>query len=367
MQRRIFKSTSGRYGLSSEWVLTNGPFYLSKWNPELTVVLASDKAKEEASGKTKKIYTEPLKRRECYKGNTSVSPSTVTLTIKQADASFAEKINDGSYDASPIPYEIINEISEKNVTTFVYPNITWGFYVNCKDDVLKNQILRIALFQATDISKIELPDGAEQSYGAIPSSCRVGDKGYRDAAGNVGRLGYNALTARQNWDKGLEANELPTAQLTVLCAKEHEQLVRKLIQNWQSVLGISLVAKLESVEMTELLNTADKGEYSVALLPVKAESASPVQFLNQFTNGKGYTHYNSEQYNNAVIKLQTIGSADALANGCKAAEEHLIKNGVLFHLFAQNSYYAVSKSVTGIYYHPAAENICFISAEKEDK
>lgn len=359
---KFFEFASGKYGLDTEWILTNGPFYLSKWTPDSSVVIRSDKPSD---SKERDDFDRQAKRRNHYTGEFPVMPASVTLTIKKNSEAFADKLNDGTYDAAPVPYEFAENISEKDVTTFVYPNITWGFYVNCADEVLKNQILRISLFQATDANKIQLPEGAEPANGFIPSSCRIDDKGYRDLADNVGRLGYSALTARQNWDRGLQESGLTTAKLTVLCSKEHEQTVRKLIQNWQSVLGISLVAKLDAVEPSELLSVADRGEYSVALLPVKAENASPVQFLNQFTNGGGYTHYNSPAFNNAVAKLQTTGSANELAAGCRAAEEHLIKNGVLFQLFSQNSYYGVRKDVTGIYYHPAAENICFIGAEKE--
>lgn len=358
--KEFFESSAGKYGLESEWCLTNGPFYISKWNPEASVVLRADKPAGEKSKKDK-----DARERSHYKGNSPVMPASVTLTVKNNAETFADKINDGTYDAAPISADYIGSVSDKEASVFVYPNITWGFYVNCNDEVLKNQILRIALFQATDYGKLELHGNLEAANGFIPSSCRIGGKAYRDLAGNVGRLGYSALTARQNWDKGLQESELSTAKLTVLCSKEHEQMVRKLIQNWQSVLGISLVAKLDSVESSALSETADKGEYSIALLPVKAENASPVQFLNQFTNGGGYTHYNSQSFNNAVVKLQTTGSSSELASGCKAAEEHLIKNGVIYQLFSQNSYSAIRKNVTGIYYHPAAENISFISAQKE--
>lgn len=362
--QEFFKNSTGRYGLSDEYCLTNGPFYISKWNQDVSVVLTADKQTE--SGKKENKYDKQAKNRNCYKGSSPVSPASVTFTVKSDSSLNAQKLNDSVYDAAYVPEDRISELSEKNVTKFIYPNITWGFFVNCNDSVLKNQTLRISLLQSTDISKISLPEESEMSSGFIPSSCRVGDKSYRDLAGNIGRLAYSSLQSRQNWDKELEKAGLSSAQITVLCSTEHEQLVRKLIQNWQSVLGISLVAKLETVEPADLLSAANAGNYSIALLPVKAESASPVKFLNQFTNGKGYTHYNSAAFNNAVAKLQTTGDADALAQGCRAAEEHLIKNGIILHLFSQSSCYAIRKDVTGIYFHPAAENIFFGLAEKEE-
>lgn len=362
--REFFSNAKGRYGLAEEYCLTNGPFYISKWKEDISVVLTADKQIEQSDKESK--LDKQAKNRNCYKGASPVLPASVTFTVKSDSSQNAQKVNDGAYDVAYIPEEHISELSEKNVTKFVYPNITWGFFVNCNDAVLKNQTLRIALLQSTDISKIELPSGSQPSSGFIPSSCRIGDKEYRETVGNVGHLAYSSLQSRQNWDKGLEQAELSSAQITVLCSTEHEQLVRKLVQNWQSVLGISLVAKLETVEPADLLTAADAGNYSIALLPAKAENASPVKFLNQFTNGKGYTHYNSAAFNNAVAKLQTTGDTNALASGCKSAEEYLIKNGVILHLFSQSSCYAVRKNVQGIYFHPAAENIFFGLGEKEE-
>lgn len=362
--QEFFKNAMGRYGLSEEYCLTNGPFYISKWNPDISVILTADKQIE--SDKKENKYDKQAKNRNCYKGEFSVAPASVTFTVKSDSSLNAQKLNDGVYDAAYVPEEHISDLSEKNVTKFIYPNITWGFFVNCNDAVLKNQMLRIALLQSTDISKIDLPAGSEPASGFIPPSCRVGDKSYREIAGNVSHLAYSSLQSRQNWDKGLEQAGLASAQITVLCSTEHEQLVRKLIQNWQSILGISLMAKLETVEPADLLNAANAGNYSIALLPIKADGASPVKFLNQFTNGKGYTKYNSAAFNNAVAKLQTVGDTNALAKGCKSAEEHLVKNGVILHLFSQSSCYAIRKDVEGIYFHPAAENIFFGLAEKEE-
>ena len=48
-------------------------------------------------------------------------------------------------------------------------------------------------------------------------------------------------------------------RLPSVCAQEHADMIRKLIQTWQGALGITLILRLEAVDRAELRTRLEKG------------------------------------------------------------------------------------------------------------
>jgi len=344
----FFQATSGRYGLERKYLICNGPFYLSKWNHEKSLL---------------------LKKNPDYQGETAVSPASVSLYINTDGQSRLDKLLEGRYDASLLAQSQATSLNERSgIALQEIPNITWSICFNAGNSLLKNGNLRIALCQGLNRSALEPASGlTKEALGFVPASCMLGSKSYREKAGAIGRLAYNADEARRRWESELSALGQKSATLTILCVQEHVDLIRKLIQNWQSALGITLILRLEAVERPELRSRVEKGNYEIAFAPVTASGSSAVEFLSRFASGASgnLLHYSSEAYNKIISSMNTAGS-EQLTRLCKQAETHLIQNALVYPLYAESSFFAMAKNASGMAYHTLDGTVSFLKGERLD-
>lgn len=344
----FFQATSGRYGLERKYLICNGPFYLSKWNHEKSLL---------------------LKKNPDYQGETAVSPASVSLYINTDGQSRLDKLLEGRYDASLLAQSQAASLNERpGIALQEIPNITWSICFNAGNSLLQNGNLRIALCQGLNRSALEPASGlTKEALGFVPASCMLGSKSYREKAGAIGRLAYNADEARRRWESELNALGQKSAALTILCAQEHVDLIRKLIQNWQSALGITLILRLEAVERPELRSRVAKGNYEIAFAPVTASGSSAVEFLSRFASGVSgnLLHYSSEAYNKIISSMNTAGF-EQLTQLCKQAETHLIQNALVYPLYAESSFFAMAKNASGMVYHTLDGTVSFLKGERLD-
>lgn len=345
----FFQATSGRYGLERKYLICNGPFYLSQWTHDKSLL---------------------LKKNPDYRGETSALPASVSLYINTNEQSRLDKLQEGRYDAAPLTQSQAGSLDERSgITLQEFQNITWALCFNAGSSLLKNGNLRIALCQGLSRSALEpSADLTKEANGFVPAFCTLGDQNYRERVGAVGRLAYNADEARRRWERELDALGKESATLTVLCAQEHTEMVRRLIQNWQSALGITLILRLEAVERPVLRSRVEKGDYEIAFAPVTASGFSVVDFLSRFASGASgnLLGYSSEAYNKMISSMNTAGAAQ-LPELCKQAETHLIQNGLVYPLYAESSFCAMAKNVSGISLHTINGTVSFLKGERLDK
>ena len=112
----FFLATSGRYGLERKYLICNGPFYLSKWNHDKSLL---------------------LKKNPDYQGETPVSPATVSLYINTDGQSRLDKLLEGRYDAALLEQGQAHALDERSgITTQEIPNITWSICFNAGNALL---------------------------------------------------------------------------------------------------------------------------------------------------------------------------------------------------------------------------------------
>lgn len=345
----FFEATSGRYGLERKYLICNGPFFLTEWTHDRSLL---------------------LKKNPDYRGETAVSPATVSLYINTDQQARFDRLLEGRYDAAPLTQSQAGALDDRSgVTLQEFQNITWAICFNAGNSLLKNGNLRIALCQGLNRSALEpSADLTREAQGFIPAFCTLGGQNYREQSGSIGRLPYSADEARRRWEGTLDELDRESATLTVLCAQEHTDMLRKLIQSWQSALGITLMLQLEAVDRPTLRARVEKGEYEIAFAPVAAASSSAVDFLSRFSSGASgnLLGYSSEAYNKIISSMNTAGSAQLPAL-CRQAEMHLIQNGLVYPLYAESSFNAMAKNVSGIVYQLANGTVSFLKGERLEK
>ena len=323
--RAFFEATKGRYGLGAEYVLCNGAFYLSRWYKKSNIILRSnpDNVASQAP-----IYS-------------------VTYAFTQDEKVILDKLLDDTYAVAPLTAGQVEEAQKKNCTVHEINNGVWGIMFNCADETMQNPKMRLALAMATkyDVICSSITGMTTPAKGIIPASCTVEGRPYSEVAQQLGLPGFNSATAKQYYDEITQGNG---CHITVLCTAEEEDAMRKVMQDWQQIFGLTLTAGVEVVETDELEHRVKAGDYQCALSKIATNAQTPVEFMQSFRNGSNVCRFSSQNFDKLLNQLSVAGSPQSVVEGCTAAQKYLVQNAVILPLFYTSRYIATGPKMTGV-------------------
>lgn len=334
----FFEATGGRYGLSTKYLIYNGPFYMSNWADDTAIT---------------------LKRNDKYYDKASVAPSSLYFSINSEQETRLKKIEDGVYHIAPLTDTQASALEGmEKYGVQKYSSTVVSLLFNCKDTYFNNVNIRRAVAASFDYEAARAFFGAEAG-GVVPSSMVVSEEKYRDSAGNIGR--YENSDPVACFDEGLTVLGVKNVSVTVLCLAEHEELVRTLIQTWQSQLGVRFNVKVEALEAASLRSRVESGNYQLALYPLSYSSITAFNGLQRFTTGNANNicNYSNPVYDNIVSVIKTVSGKKTTVDATLAAEKHLISECVLIPVCEKAEYYGVGKGVSGIISNPTGEIFYF--------
>lgn len=342
--REFFNKTKGKYGLGLAYTMCNGPFYLHRWNVETNL---------------------SLWRNPDYVGDVEVVPSAVSLQFNKDRSGYARRVSDGTYDAAPIDPEYLADLSS-SVRLQPVHNTVWGLAFNCADPTLSNTYLRMALCSAFSVETLEMPEKTA-ARGILPPACRISGENYRDTAGTAEFPEENDERALLFMQFALKELEQSTVTLQILCTAEYETAMRRIIQRWQKLFGVTIAASTAVYTEVELQKARQTGDFQIAFLPVRAGSSSAVQCLYAFAKAEnGSFGTDNSDFSGYVQAVLSAPNAAAAASCCLQAESYLIRTGVFYPLFDDVSYYAFYSGAQDIDLTPCGETISFMRARKTD-
>ena len=343
----FFNATGGRYGLAAKYILCNGPFYVKLWDSETKLVAF---------------------RSEGYVGEYEVLPSGVTFAFDNDPAAIAEKLGNGAYSAAILtPYYLPDSGS---VTLVPIDDTVFGLCFNCADEYLSNENLRLALCLSIDREGFGMLEGmSDYCDGLVPSCCAVGSLNYRDAVGkNTRSLTRDTALAGEKWQAGLTELGVSRVSITILCSENHDDALRRQLQIWQKLFGISIAVNLEDLTEAEIVARMKSGDYQLALGPVSSPSQTAAGFLSCFKQGSAdnFFNYSSSQYDLVAEKILSVDSQSEMLNGCFTAESMLLQSGVCLPMYERPSYFAMASGVSQLICSSSGDNVCFIRGIKLD-
>jgi hypothetical protein len=240
---------------------------------------------------------------------------------------------------------------------------TLSLLFNCASPSLKDAGPRMALCAALDPAAL----GLEAPAALLTDGLRVGGALYRALAGPPAGIEYDMDRARrllkENAPKG-------TLRLTLLCAPEHDTLLRRALQQWQSLLGLALEARIEALAPGELQQRLREGDYDIALTALPMGNSSAPEVLRSMTEKGGagnLARYSSPALEALLLNAAQAGTAEGCAAACLQAEEHLLQKGVVFPLAPRASRLLLAPGVRGLVVSPVGDQIFFGYAKKLDK
>lgn len=333
-----FEATAGRYGLEPKYLLCNGPFFLARMVENLT----------------------RLERNQKYASEDKLAlPSKVNLWAKTDNVMRARQVGT-DYDAAVVPQaaaESAAEIIPAETQRLPLNNAMLALVFHCGKAPLNNVNIRAAMCAALDSAALGFGQAAK---GLLPDGAMAGEDPYRTAVGPAQGVAYN--TERAN--ALLDGTDQTKINLQLVCAPEHEMLMRKALQAWQKIFRMDLSVEIELLEPDALQKRLENGGFDVAVTTLTMEHSYALRALQSLEGSGSPARYQSDTLKTLLQAAARTGDAAEAARACLQAEEHLLQNGVYYPLQAQSSCLMIAPGIEGLAVSAAGDQAYFAQAKK---
>ncbi len=335
----FFKATAGRYGLSTKYLIYNGPFYMNNWADDSSIT---------------------LRKNTYYRDAESVLPFSIYYSIFNEQSTRLKKLKNETYNVSPLTREQAAQIADKNdYTVHSFESSVLSLMFNCGDEYLQNDYIRKAIVASFDLETIKAELGEFTAKGVLPGSLIIGDSKYREQSRSI-KI-YENSAPQQLLETGLAQIEKSDAEITILCSTSHEALIRKIMQTWQVSLGIKFNVFVEAVDDALLQSRIVSKDYQLAFAPVTYSSDTAFSGILRYTSDSSdnIVNLNSPMYDSIVEKVKSTSGTSESIDATRQAENYLVTNCVLVPLYEQSVYYGLGKGVSGVIFNNTGEILYF--------
>ncbi len=340
-----FESCEGHYGLSSEYLITNGPFTFGS-----TYSWQTDSGKRSIT----------VSRSETYQGDHKVQAASVTFLIDY-DQSYDEDpitaLVSGSVDILTLTDDQAQAAEDQGCTLLSLNDAVTGLLLNPQSEKLENTQLRSLFFKSLNRQDLLAQRGNTPEAQGIMPACVLWDKEPYYAEGQTAYTlqDSEALQGLPSLLSGLDLEEVPS--ITVICLDDPESVAvtNTLLSAWNSALGNAF--NLERLTASQFQSRIESGDYEAALYTLRAGGTTPYDVLKSFESTAFPTLMQNTDYDQALRSL----SFDLASY--QNAEQLLLEQYVFYPIFQDETIYAVSPNTKGIVVAPD-QTIDFTEARK---
>lgn len=341
-----FEYTRGHYGLSNEYLIYNGPFYISSWTDSAITVRRNDKY-------------------HMSDNKSTVKPASVYFSFNNEQETRSTKIKNTTYHLAKLTEKQAQEFEEsKSVSINTFSSAVSAFVFNCANETLSNVNIRKAIAYATDIKPLCEYYNKEAAKGIVPLYCVVAGENYRSKAADNSAYSQKVKQAMKYFKQGLDELEKDEIEISVLCSVENETVVRSVMQQWQSVFGVAFTVSVEAVQPQELASRVSQKNYAVAFTELTASDyfaqSSVMAFQSQSRDN--IASLSDAKYDALVKKISKCGTVSTMVSAVEKAEQYLVENAVVIPVCQLDCYYALGKGVSAIAFSPTGEVAYYKSA-----
>ncbi len=349
---QFFYQTKGKYGLETDSIIANGPFFMIKWVYD-------------PYGKDNYLI---LRKSPDYNTISKVYPSGLNFFVVKDENDRLEGFKKGKYDF------IIDDGANKSLfnndnTVEKYTYKSGGLIFNLKNPIMKNQGVRKALSLAINrkTSKSEFKNGVEAAYGLIPHSVTILNKSFRELSSEPAASLYNVSLAQYMWTSSLtkaEKNLLNSSTIIVPKSCTNTEYLDIYIKQWEDTLDF--FCSVEVLDDDEYNNRIKSGNYYMAYCELSAKTNSPEDFLSTFRTGDQNNIYSfsDNNYDSILSSKNTKNNLSECVDIYSKAERYLIENYYYVPLFYNSHYLIYDKKIKGPLYDPFTQQLDFSKLKK---
>lgn len=348
--RAYFEACAGHYGLSSEYLITNGPFTFPSiyaWNTDYG---------------SRKVELEPS---DNYRKRQDLSPSALTFLIDYDEAFINDPVAalvDGQNDITTLTETAAKEARQLGCGVQVLDDAVTGLLLNPESDNLKQLETRRIFIEILDRQELldrRMDKNSAEAMGIMAECVRWGGESYyADGATMFAPQDESVMTeVLPPLLKVLGEKSLPS--ITVICPDDEESIniANGLLVCWNSKLGNAY--NIEPLPDAEFQERIASGDYQAAIYTLRAGGTIPYQTLKAFESSSTPMLLKSTEYDTMLHSLSFELSS------YRALEQYLQEQYVFYPLFSDKSYYVSSPSSKGIVASPDL-TIDFSEAKKKE-
>lgn len=338
----FFNATGGKYGLDLDYILCNGPLYVTTWSHGSSV---------------------GIKKNPEYFGKAKVNASLVTLVINNDESSVAQRVTDNTYDCAFVDAKTMSGFSSSLVNIDEYNNIVWGLLFNCADPYLSDMNIRKALYLSFDRSLIEAPSyvSGVASY-VLPGDSLLGNTLYSSVAPACVLPAYDEAAVKAYWEAGRAALRVETVNVSVSCSADFRGSLEKQLQNWQELFGTTISVKIIERTEEEIKALRGSSSFSLAFVPAEAESLFAEKQIAVFC--REYANFESGTLNSLLNSLGSAYDIATQANIISQAENVFISECAFIPVFSGCTYFVTNKKTSGVYCFASENALYFCSGAR---
>lgn len=317
----FFSSTRGRYGLSMEYLLCNGPYIMWSWNGGTLV---------------------QLRKNSKYKGSFAAGYDAAYISVSNDD-DIVDNLKGGSIDCGFADTLNVSEFENKSDYKVVsLPNELFAYRFNCADKIFENKDMRLAFASSVDTSLISVPSGADGGQNRLIIKSMPG---YYDSTPEL--IKKDDSNAVDYFKKGAEKLNLGSGEtVTVLTTDYMSESVQKQIQLWQKDFGIDV--KINALPEEDAVNSYESGDYQVCFLPRAIGSYTTEDYFTTFSSesAENYENYKNDGYDKILSSVDNSMTQDEKQSVFAELEQTVISDAVVYPVFSESVYFVSDASAS---------------------
>lgn len=273
----FFNESAGRYGLSSDSIISCGSYKITKWNKETFGI---------------RLYSNNL-----YTGTFAAKNSAIYIT-KDEDETAIERLIGNNVDIAFIDSSLSDTAHENGLKTIDYQNICWFLTIGSKFS--KDMRKSLAMLVGSEVYGNDLKTGYSPANSIFPAAVS------KDAD-STALTSYNADAAKTLFAKEtakLAEKKFPSG--TKLYYYDNgviKPVVTDIVGHWQNRIGafVNIEAAYSSEKLLSQLKNQD---LDMAVFPIRANSANIKEYISNF--GIDAESKNVSELQRAVLKSNSI-------------------------------------------------------------
>lgn len=333
-----FDAAGGKYCMTKDTTISNGPFALSRW--------VKSQGEETAKFINNKYYSGPR----------ATNLGGVYIPLKKADGRL-DRLKNGNIDCGTIDSSEVSSAGEKNQLLSDYCSSVVMALSSAEGTAFADDTIRKALYLSTDRDNIQnaLPEFYEKAGDIVsPDSVCCGKLWRKDSP----------LTLPENTDgqfsdvfssakTGLSEKKVTSLSIAYE-TDEQKSVVNYTAQNWQKLFGI----RVDTVKSTrsQIIKGIKDGSFAAGLISFNIDGSSAYSTLLKLC-AEGGGIVTDEGYTEAVY------SSNKTLESLEAAESSLVEKCLVLPMYYGKKYYVFSSDVSGQSLFPYSGTVDFTKAD----
>lgn len=348
----FFNQTKGKYGLDSDDIISNGPFYVKEWQYD-------------PYGQNNYLI---LRKNRNYSQTDTIYPSSLNY--------FVQKLNDQIYSdfTSGVTDCVIADGTEKNSLSGKYSynqyeTSSYGLIFGSTSKHLNNSSLRQALGLSIDktVYSEKLPSNLRSANAIIPAGITLLNKSYRELVAENSKAYYDLNNAQISWELGLKAQGVGSVDgVNILVSENFTQYneLKNITQQWQNKLNF--FCGIEVVPDNEYNKRINSGDFDIALYEITTRINSPRDMLMNFHSQNNIFNYSNNQVDSLLSKSVHTSGLNESVQIFSNIESYIVTDYYYIPVFYKKEYLLYDKEITDIDYNPFTNQIYFKNAKNFD-